>query len=197
MWHAGQPAGTALTVNAPTSYTPGGAAVSMTVSIPGGRGFEATVETTPGNAPAGSFTAGANVGVSGQYVFSSVEGTSWTFSWTPPATNVGSVVLYITGGTNGPSYSNSYLISAAAAAPPDFSLSASAASLTVGAGASATDTITVHPTNGFTGNVTLTTSPLPSGVTPHKKGLEPDVVVKLTDEEKLTIASRSVYSKLD
>ena len=87
------PAGTALTVNAPTSYTPGGAAVSMTVSIPGGRGFEATVETTPGNAPAGSFTAGTNVGVSGQYVFSSVEGTSWTFSWTPPATNVGNVVL--------------------------------------------------------------------------------------------------------
>jgi len=44
--------------------------------------------------------------------------------------------------------------------------------------------------------LTVATYHLPSGFTPHKKGLEPDIVVKLSDDEKLEIASRSVYAKL-
>src|SRR5208282_5178811 len=48
---------------------------------------------------------------------------------------------------------------------PNFSLSASPSSVTITQGASGTSTITVAPENGFTGNVSLSASGLPSGVT--------------------------------
>src|SRR5215468_8970458 len=48
---------------------------------------------------------------------------------------------------------------------PDFSLSASPASLTITQGNSGTSTMTVTPSGGFTGSVTLSASGLPSGVT--------------------------------
>ncbi|HET9283253.1 MAG TPA: hypothetical protein VFR24_14960 [Candidatus Angelobacter sp.] len=48
---------------------------------------------------------------------------------------------------------------------PNFTLSASPSSLTVKQGTSGSSTITVTPSGGFTGSVTLSTSALPSGVT--------------------------------
>jgi hypothetical protein len=48
---------------------------------------------------------------------------------------------------------------------PNFSLSASPTSLTVTQGSSGNSTITVTPSGGFTGSVTLSASGLPSGVT--------------------------------
>lgn len=48
---------------------------------------------------------------------------------------------------------------------PDFSLSASPSSVSVTQGSSGTSTITVNPTGGFSGSVTLSASGLPSGVT--------------------------------
>src|SRR5579864_2734608 len=48
---------------------------------------------------------------------------------------------------------------------PNFSLSASPSSLTVTQGSSGSSTITVTPSGGFTGSVTLSNSALPSGVT--------------------------------
>jgi hypothetical protein len=50
-------------------------------------------------------------------------------------------------------------------AGPNFSLSASPSSLTVTQGSSGSSTITVTPSGGFTGSVSLSTSALPSGVT--------------------------------
>jgi hypothetical protein len=51
------------------------------------------------------------------------------------------------------------------AGTPSFSLTASPNTLTVARGNSGTSTITVVPSNGFSGNVTLSASGLPSGVT--------------------------------
>jgi subtilase family serine protease len=48
---------------------------------------------------------------------------------------------------------------------PDFSLSASPSSVSVTRGSNGTSTITITPSNGFTGSVTLSASGLPSGVT--------------------------------
>jgi hypothetical protein len=48
---------------------------------------------------------------------------------------------------------------------PNFTLSASPSSLTVQQGTSGSSTITVTPSGGFTGSVTLSNSALPSGVT--------------------------------
>jgi len=52
-----------------------------------------------------------------------------------------------------------------AAATADYSLSASPTSLSVTQGSNGSSTITVNPTNGFTGSVNLSASGLPSGVT--------------------------------
>ena len=167
--HGTLTAGSGVTVTAPTTYTPGGAAVSMTVSIPTTGGFELAVLTQSGNAQAGTLAQGTQdaVTTSGaiQYAYSTAETTSWTFLWTPPAANVGNVVLYVTGGTNGTSGSHSYVMTPAAAPTPNFSLSATSPP-TVAAGATGNSTITVTPTNGFTGSVNLTASGLPTGVTP-------------------------------
>src|SRR5579859_6623517 len=51
-----------------------------------------------------------------------------------------------------------------AASSPNFSLSASPSSVSVTQGSSASSTITVTPSGGFTGSVTLSNSALPSGV---------------------------------
>ncbi|HZV00483.1 MAG TPA: S41 family peptidase, partial [Planctomycetota bacterium] len=45
--------------------------------------------------------------------------------------------------------------------------------------------------------LTIATYHLPSGATPHKKGLEPDVVVKLTDEEKVALQARNALGRVD
>ena len=52
-----------------------------------------------------------------------------------------------------------------AASSPNFTLSASPSSVTVTEGSNASSTITVNPSGGFTGSVTLSASGLPSGVT--------------------------------
>jgi carboxyl-terminal processing protease len=44
--------------------------------------------------------------------------------------------------------------------------------------------------------LTIATYHLPSGVTPHKKGLEPDIKVALSEDEKLEIADRGVTATL-
>ena len=51
------------------------------------------------------------------------------------------------------------------ATAPNFTLSASPASRTVAQGSATTYTLTVTPSNGFAGNVTLSLEPLPTGVT--------------------------------
>ncbi|HEY6250609.1 MAG TPA: protease pro-enzyme activation domain-containing protein [Candidatus Angelobacter sp.] len=53
----------------------------------------------------------------------------------------------------------------AGSATPDFSLSASPASVSVTQGSNASSTVTVTPSGGFTGSVSLSASGLPSGVT--------------------------------
>jgi carboxyl-terminal processing protease len=45
--------------------------------------------------------------------------------------------------------------------------------------------------------LTIATYHLPSGFTPHKKGIVPDVAVTLTDDEKVELAARSVYTSVN
>jgi len=141
--HGTLTSGSGVTVALPsTTYTPGGAAVSLTVNIPSTGGFELAVLTQSGNSQAGTLAAGpAPAGAafpqdamstqgSIQYVYSTVETTAWNVSWTPPATNVGNVVVYVTGGNHATNYANSYVITAAGSPPPTPTLAASPTSLT-------------------------------------------------------------------
>jgi hypothetical protein len=163
--HGTLTAGSGVTVTAPSSYTPGGAAVPITVTIPTSGGYELDVLTQSGNAQAGALAAGTNSGVSTvgaiQFVFSTVETTSWTFNWTPPATNVGNVVLYVAGGGHSPNFSNNQVMTPAAATGTAPSItSANSAAFTVGTAGTfkVTATGTPAPTLSESGA-------LPAGVT--------------------------------
>src|SRR6516225_9158229 len=171
-------AGNSVTVTGvPTNYTPGGTAVPMTVHIPSTGGFQLAVLAASNNTQAGTLGAvsGAGDSVSQclalggtpscgaitwsiQYLYSTSETTSWNFSWIPPATNVGNVVVYVTGGTNGTSYSNSYTI----AAPVSATLSATPSTLSfnyqIGGAVPATQNITVTTTGTVTYSVASTTT---------------------------------------
>jgi subtilase family serine protease len=100
---------------------------------------------------ANCYLAGGSVGVlsTSDSSFNPAYGTAagWDF-----ATGIGSV--------NAANLVNNWLASG-----PNFSLSASPSSVTLLQGAGGTSTITVTPENGFTGNVSLSISGLPTGVT--------------------------------
>jgi hypothetical protein len=119
--HGSLTAGSGVTMTFPSSltYTPGGAAESLTVAASGGAGgFELSARVSSNNGQAGSFTAGtgSGVGTSGsiQYAYQTSRATSWTLQWTPPATNVGNVMMYVVGvSANGQTYSNTYTLTPA------------------------------------------------------------------------------------
>ncbi|HLX83875.1 MAG TPA: choice-of-anchor D domain-containing protein [Terriglobales bacterium] len=69
------------------------------------------------------------------------------------------------GGFNWSTAIGSFKFPGCAGGTPDFSLTASPNSVTITQGGNGTSTITVVPVNGFSGNVTLSASGLPSGVT--------------------------------
>ena len=119
--------GVTATFSSGSSYTPGGAPITIVVSVSDPKnthyGFQMTarLESNLANAQAGDFTAGANQIVlcddgstkaSGkscpsaapvqfiEHAFpagSQVSTTSYSFSWTPPATNAGPVHFYVAG----------------------------------------------------------------------------------------------------
>ncbi|HKQ99768.1 MAG TPA: PQQ-dependent sugar dehydrogenase [Pyrinomonadaceae bacterium] len=117
-------------------------------------------------------------GASRQYIEHTASGTfinqqggaSWTFSWTAPQTNVGPVTFYVAGNqaNNDGNTSGDYIYftfaqTQAAQATADFSVTATPATRTVAPGSGAAYDLTVTPTSGFTGQVTLGISGLPTG----------------------------------
>ena len=108
-----------ITVTFPSglTYTPGGPAVPLTVVATAGSGFELSAVTSAG-AQAGSFTAGTNSTVatlSGiQYILQTATAATWSFTWSPPATDVGSVVMNIAGvDSSSQIYANVYTLTPA------------------------------------------------------------------------------------
>ncbi len=158
-------AATNATVAAPGTATTG---VPFTVS--------ATVATSSsGVAPTGTVTFYANgTALPGQpaaVVYTPVNGSasgsaSLGASLSTTIGTAGSYAITATysGDTNytGTTSTNSATITVQA---PGFTLSAAPSTLSVAQGGMGTSTITVNPTGGFTGSVTLAASGLPSGVT--------------------------------
>src|SRR5215208_4800123 len=107
---------------------------------------------------------------SGTFV-SQQNGASWTFNWTAPATDAGPVTFYVAGNqanndgnTSGDYIYRTFVASAPASSTPDFVLSVNPASRSVvPGGTAAIYTVTVIPLAGFTGQVDLSTSNLPTG----------------------------------
>src|SRR5882672_10152966 len=179
--HSGTtPSGGGVVVNFPsgmTSYTPGGPAIPMSVTVTDPTltewGFQLNARLATNLATQeGAFTAGATSNLnSGAVEGSGTSSSTFTFNWTPPATAVGTVNFYASGialphsTNNNGIYTSTSMLTPAAAATPDYSLSALPTSLTLIQGSSGPSTITVAPVNGFTGSVGLSASGVPSGVT--------------------------------
>ena len=97
-------------------------------------------------------------------------GASWTFNWTAPATDVGTVIFYAAGNhanndgnSSGDHIYFTFVASAPFASTPDFSIIATPPTRAVTPGASAQYTTTITPSAGFTGTVNLSASGLPAG----------------------------------
>ncbi|HVI73114.1 MAG TPA: choice-of-anchor V domain-containing protein, partial [Pyrinomonadaceae bacterium] len=151
-------------------------------------GFQLTVLDTASDEKAGELQSingltqvlnNAGPGSARQYIEHTAAGTfvgqqngaSWTFNWTAPATDVGPVTFYAAGNhanndgnTSGDYIYRTFVVSAPASSTPDFSISVNPGSRSVVPGGNATYTVTVTPLAGFTGQVNLTTGPLPPGV---------------------------------
>ena len=99
------------------------------------------------------------------------NGASWTFSWTAPATDIGPVTFYAAGNhannddnTSGDHIYRTFVAVAPASTTPDFAISATTNAPAATPGGTVQHVITVTPLAGFTGNVDLNASGLPTGV---------------------------------
>src|ERR1043166_7824931 len=125
-------------------------------------------------------------------------GAHWTFKWTAPDADVGPVTFYAAGnqanGDKNSSGDNIYFtFSTATFQPPapDFSVSVTPTSRTVAQGGGTTYAVAVTPLNGFTGQVTLGVTGLPSNAA---SGFQP-ASVNITDanpqSSTLTVSTSS------
>ena len=139
---------------------------SLTVTQ--GSSGNSTITVTPSGGFTGSVSLSTSAlpsGVTASFGTNPTTGTSVvTFTASSTATT-GTTSVTITGTSGTLSHTTSISLTVNAVATPNFSLSASPSSLSVTQGSSGNSTITVTPSGGFTGSVTLSNSALPSGVT--------------------------------
>ncbi|MGV3707569.1 MAG: beta strand repeat-containing protein [Gemmatimonas sp.] len=158
-----------LTVSVPSITLTAGA---TTVSVPQGQtGTVAlTLERLGGFAGAVSVAAeGLPANVSAAFTpqnfAAGVTASTLTFTVGSGAATATTPITIRATGTGVAEKTVTVQLTVTSAATPDFSLTASPAAVNVAQGANVTSTITLARTGGFTGNVTFTTSALPTGVT--------------------------------
>ena len=153
-----------LTVTTSPSYTISASPTSLSV-VQGTSGTSA-ITITPSNGFGGSVTLSASglpSGVTASFSPNPASTTSTLTFTASAAATTGAATVTITG-TSG-SITQTTTISLTVTAAPTYSLSASPSTLSIVQGTAGTSTITITPANGFNGNVSLSTSGLPSGVT--------------------------------
>ena len=133
-----------------------GSSGSSTITVNPSGGFTGSVSLSASGLPSGvTASFGTNPTTSTSVVTLSASSTATT----------GTATVTVTGTSGSLTHTTTISLTVNATATPNFSLSASPSSLTVKQGTSGSSTITVTPSNGFTGSVTLSNSALPSGVT--------------------------------
>jgi uncharacterized membrane protein len=177
---ASTPAGTyPLTVTGVSGALSHSTTVSLTVNVPdfslsatpstqtvaqGASGtYSVTISPTSGFTGAVTLSvSGLPTGTTGTFTPNPATGSSTLTVTTTASTPAGTYPLIITGVSGALSHSMTVSLTVNV---PDFSLSANPASQTVVPGGSGTYSVTISPTNGFTGAVTLSVSGLPTGTT--------------------------------
>src|SRR5215469_13493368 len=139
---------------------------SLTVTQ--GSSGNSTITVTPSGGFTGSVTLSASglpSGVTASFGTNPTNSTSvLTLSASSTATT-GTFTVTITGTSGTLTHTTTISLTVKAATSPNFSLSASPSSVTIVQGNSGKSTISVTPSGGFTGSVSLSASGLPSGVT--------------------------------
>ena len=133
-----------------------GSSTSYTVTVTPSGGFTGTVSFSVSGLPAGAAATFNPTSVPG-------SGTSTMSGTTSSTTPTGSYPLTITGTSGTQTHTASVTLVVTAPVTPNFSLSASPASQSVVQGSSTSYTVTITPSGGFTGSVTLSASGLPAG----------------------------------
>jgi subtilase family serine protease len=138
------------------------------VTVVQGNSSGSTISITPSNGFSGNVTLSASGLPSGVSASFNPNPTATTSALTLSASAsaaTGTVTVTITGTSGALTHTTTVSLTVnAAPPPPNFSLSAFPAGVTLTQGSSNGSTITVTPSNGFSGNVTLSASGLPSGV---------------------------------
>jgi len=166
-----------------------------TLNLLQGASGTSTITVTPANGFAGSVTLAASglpSGVTAAFGTNPTTGSSVVTLAASDSAATGAATVTITG-TSG-SVSATTSIALTVTPLPSFTVSASPATLTVYQGGNGTSTITVAPANGFSGNVTLAASGLPSGVT-AAFGTNPTTgssVLTLTASSSATLGAATV-----
>ncbi|WP_432876921.1 S8 family serine peptidase [Kribbella sp. CA-245084] len=142
--------GVAITPSA-VSIQPGGTA-TYSVSVSSSGGFAGDVALSVSGVPAGASATLTPAVVTG--------GTGTAVLTVTGALSSASLVIT---GTSG-SVSHTATASLTVVPPPDYGITATPATRSVNAGTSTTYTVVVSPANGFTGDVTLTATGVPSSV---------------------------------
>ena len=138
------------------------------LTITQGSGGTSTITITPSNGFSGSVTLSASglpAGVTASFATNPAIGSS-VLTLTANGTAVtGTAAVTITGVSGSLTEGTTIALTTNASAQASFALSASPTGVTVTQGTLGTSTITIAPSHGFTGGVTLSASGLPSGVT--------------------------------
>jgi len=133
-----------------------GSSGNSTITVTPSGGFTGSVNLSASGLPSGvTTTFGTNPTTSTSVVTLAASGTATT----------GTFTVTITGTSGTLTHTTTISLTVKAVTSPNFSLSASPSSVTVVQGNSGNTTISVTPSGGFTGSVSLSASGLPSGVT--------------------------------
>jgi hypothetical protein len=157
-----------LTVSAVAQPNYSLSASPSNVTITQGNSGTSTITVNPQNGFNGSVSLSASgqpSGVTATLNPISTPGTSTLTLTASSGATTGTFTVTISGSTSqGLTHTTTVSLTVNAAGQPNYSLTVSPSSVTITRGTSGTSTITIHPTNGFTGSVTFSASNLPGGV---------------------------------
>ena len=153
-----------LVVNASADFTVGATPPSQTVTQGAGTSYPVTI--TPSGGFNGSVTlsvSGLPTGATGTFTTNPATSTSTLNITTLATTPIGTSTLTITGVSGGLTHTTT--VSLVVNASADFTVGATPPSQTVTQGAGTSYPVTITPSGGFNGSVTLSVSGLPTGAT--------------------------------
>src|SRR5439155_581052 len=152
-----------LVVTTPPDFTLSASPSSLTVAPGGSTSYTVTINPTDGfRSEERRVGKDWPSGVRPSFTPKPATTSSTVAVPTSASTPDGTYALTITG-VSGGSLTHTTTVSLVVTTPPDFTLSASPSSLSVAPGGSTSYTVTINPTDGFTGPVSLSVSGLPSG----------------------------------